>query len=158
MSVALRLLAIMVVLPLGLFAQVANKPDFSGTWQLDQLRSRFGDIPQPKSLVIQIEHREPLIRILTVTTTDKGEARETLELTTDGKQHARIAPGPPCVATARWDRWTGTRLVVEVNCAGNSRSRRFTLGAKGRILSTVLTILDRSGEKKAYEFFFRQGS
>jgi hypothetical protein len=158
MSAALRLLAIMVVLPLGLFAQASNRPDFSGTWNLDLPRSRFGDIPEPKSLVIQIAHREPQIRILAVTTTDKGEERETLELTTDGKQHALVAPGPPCVATARWDQLSRARLIVEVNCADNSRSRHFILGAKGKILTTVRRITDRSGEKKVYEFFYRQGN
>jgi hypothetical protein len=158
MRVALRLWTMAVVLALALFAQKSNKPDFSGTWQLDVQRTRFGEVPQPKSLVIQIEHHEPQIRILTVTTTEKGEARETLDLITDGKEHAQTTQGQPCVASARWDQWTGTHMVIEESCAGNLVSRRFTLGTKGRILTTILTVKDRSREQKAYEFFFRQGS
>jgi hypothetical protein len=62
------------------------------------------------------------------------------------------------VATARWDQLSRARLIVEVNCADNSRSRHFILGAKGKILTTVRRITDRSGEKKIYEFFYRQGN
>ncbi|MBI4907849.1 MAG: hypothetical protein HY820_29765 [Acidobacteria bacterium] len=156
MSVALRLCAMTVVLGLGLLAQKPNKPDFSGTWQLDLLRTRFGAVPPPKSLVIRIEHRDPQIRILAITTTDKGETRETLELTTDGKQLSQLEQGQPCMAAARWDQWTGTRLVVDVNKGSTSRSRRYTLGTKGKSLTTMLTLKDGSGEKKVYEFFLRQ--
>jgi hypothetical protein len=156
MSVAPRLWAILAVMALGLSAQKSNKPDFSGTWQLDLQRSRLGNVPPPKSLTIQIEHNEPQIRIFTVTTNETGETNETLELTTDGKQHAYTLQGQTCAASARWHWWRGQRLVVEVNCPGNSRSRRFTLGAEGRMLTTVLTIRDRSVENKAYEFFFKR--
>ncbi len=156
MGIALRLGATALVFALGLFAQKPNKPDFSGTWQLDLLRTRFGNLPQPKKLVLQIEHREPLLRILTITTTAQGETRETLELTTDGVQHTQAVHGQPCTATARWDQWTGSRLVVEVNGTGTFLSRRFNVGTKGKILTTVLTVKDRSGEKKANEFFFKQ--
>ena len=56
MSTTLRLCAIVVFLASGLFAQKSNKPDFSGTWQLDLQRTRFGDVPQPKSMVILFEN------------------------------------------------------------------------------------------------------
>lgn len=156
MSAALRLFVMVFVLAFGLFAQKSNKPDFSGTWQLDLQRTRFGEVPQPKHLVLQIEHREPEIQILMTTTTDDGDTRETLKLTTDGKQYAHTVQGRACMASAQWYWWQGRRLVVEVNCAGNSRSRRFTLGPMGGILTTILTVNDRSGEKKAYEFFFKK--
>lgn len=158
MNVALRLWVMLVVLALGIFAQESEKPDYSGTWQLDLDRTRFGEISQPKSLVIQIEHREPQLRIQMVTATGKGEVRETLELTTDGEQHAQTGRERPCTATARWDQWSGARLVVEDDCSGNPRSQRFTLISKGKILTTLLTVMDGSVEKKAYEFFLKQGS
>jgi len=55
---------------------------------LDLDRSRFGQIPAAKGLVIQIEHHEPKIRIVSITTTEKGETRDVLELTTDSKLYA----------------------------------------------------------------------
>lgn len=146
----------LVVTALGLCAEQPSKPDFSGTWQMDLQRTRLGKIPPPKSLVIQIEHHEPQIRILTITTTETGETRETLELSTDGKQHNCSVNEQTCTASARWHWWRGQRLVVEVDCPGVSRSRRLTLGAKGRMLTTVLTVRDGSGENKAYEFFTKQ--
>jgi hypothetical protein len=156
MVVALRLWTMMIVLAMALSAQASKKPDFSGTWELDLQRTRFGKVPQPKSLLIQIEHHEPEIRVVTVTTTDKAESSKTLDLTTDGKPHSRVVEGQLCAATAHWDQWTGTRLVAEEKCTGSSVSRHFTLGGKGKILTTVLTLSDGSGQRKAYEFFFRK--
>jgi hypothetical protein len=144
------------LLTLGVLAQTVGKPDLSGTWQLDLQRTRFGDALQPKSLTIQIDHHEPQIQIVTVTTTEGGEVREAMELTTDGKPHGLISQGRECRSAAHWDDWNGTRLVVDLECAANSRSRRFALGTKGRILTTVLTTKDPSGEHKVYEFYFRQ--
>lgn len=156
MNVAMRLNVLGLVLAFGLLAQQANHPDFSGTWRLDPQLTRFGGVPQPKNLVLQIEHREPEIQILMVTTTDKGETRDTLKLTTDGKQYARTGQGQPCMASARWHWWEGRRLVVEDNCQPVARSRRITMGSQGKFLTTILTAKDASGEKKAYEFFVRQ--
>lgn len=156
MGVALRLCAVAIVLTIASFAQKPDKPDFSGTWQLDVQRTRFGAVAQPHSLVIQIEHHEPQVRILTVAVNDKGEEREMLDLTTNGKQHALTLDGKACTANAHWHWWSGKRLVVEVNRPGSYVSRRFTLGANGKILTTILTVKDGSGEKTAYEFFFRQ--
>ncbi len=155
MTIALRLCVLFSVFVPHVVAQTP-KPDFSGTWQLDVQRTRFGEIPPPKSLLIQIEHHDPQIRIVTITTTDDGETRETLVLTTDGQPHNYTLQDQPCSATARWDAWRGERLIAEVKRPGSLLSRRFSLGAKGKILTTVLTIKDNSGEKKAYEFFFKQ--
>jgi hypothetical protein len=155
MNTALQGCALGVVLVWGLIAQTPGKPDFSGTWQLDLERTRFGQVPQPKHLVIQFEHHEPQLRMITVATTAAGERRETLELTTDGKPQPFTLHGQPCTAAARWDQWSGARLVIEEICAGTTVNRRFMVGTKGKILTTVLTVKDNVGEKKAYEFFSR---
>lgn len=156
MGGATRLLLLVGMLVCCLSAQEADKPDFSGTWQLDLLRTRFGDLPKPKSLTLEIEHRDPKIRIAAVSEDKGGETRETMDLTTDGAQYAHTAGGRSCTASARWHWWEGRRLSVDVQCGGVSRSRRFTMGAKGKILTTVLTVQDGSGEKKAYEFFIKR--
>ncbi len=157
MNAGLRLSATTALLALGVLAQTSGKPDLSGTWQLDLQRTRFGEALQPKSLAIQIDHHEPKIHIVTVTTTENGQVRETMELTTDGKPHELMSQGRECRSTAHWDEWSGSRLVVDLECAATSRSRRFALGTKGRILTTVLTTRDSSGEQNVYEFYFRQG-
>ncbi len=156
MKVALRLCVLVAVFAVGLLAQKSAKPDFSGTWQLDVQRTRFGEVPQPKSLVLQIEHHEPEIQILMTTTNKDGDTRETLKLTTDGKQLAHAVHGQPCMASAQWHWWQGQRLVLDVKCQSVSRARRLTLGSKGNILTAVLTVKDSTGEKKAYEFFARR--
>jgi hypothetical protein len=153
MNIAIRMGVMIVLIALNLLAQDPDKPGYSGTWQLDIQRTRFGQVPQPKNLVLQIEHKEPKIQILmTVTANNKG-APETLKLTTDGKEYAHTLQGQACMASARWYWWEGKRLVVEVNCPRVSWERRLTLDSKGKILTSVLTLKDNSGEKKAYEFF-----
>ena len=87
---------------------------------------------------------------------DVRQTRETLELTTDRKEHAQTMYGQPCTASAYWDQWSGTRLIVEVKRPGKFESRRFTLGTKGKIVTTALTMKGSAGQRQAYEFFLRQ--
>jgi hypothetical protein len=108
-------------------------------------------------LLLEIEHHEPMLRVVMITTTSTGETRNTLDLTTDGKPVPESLNGRSCTASAAWGPWRQTRLVIEVHCPDGVSTRRLTLGAKGRILTTVLTVTNQSGEKKAYEFFRKQG-
>ena len=54
----------------------------------------------------------------------------------------------------------GTRLIVETDTGSGTgevvSTRQMILGEKAKILTTVLTVQNASGEKKGYEFFFRQ--
>ncbi len=152
-----RLGVAFALLALGAFAQAPDKPDFSGKWRLDLNLSRYDGVAAPHNMVMEISHHEPTLRIVTIATTDTGEKRETMELTTDGKPVAMDIEGRQCSATAAWDWFKATRLVVEVRCPGDVNSRRLTLGAKGQILTTVFTVTHQSAQKKAYEFFTRQG-
>ena len=86
----------------GCWAQQA-KPDFSGTWKLDTLRSRFGDIPAPKSLVFEVEQHDPAIRITRTMATHQGDSKDVFELTTDGKPHQVTIDGQPATVSATWD-------------------------------------------------------
>jgi hypothetical protein len=145
-------------LSLGALAQ--TKPDFSGTWKLDLLRSRFGQIPEPKETVLKIEQQDPKLVITITNRGEGGETTETLDLTTDNAVHQETIGGQPATATAQWDQWTGKRLVWKVTQDTPDgpvvTTRRVKLGEKGKILTTVLSIKDKSGERKAYEFYVKQ--
>ncbi len=153
MSTALEVVPLAAFFAWSLYAQNPTKPDLTGTWHLDAQRTRFGHLPRTKDLVLRIEHHEPKIRI---STGKNGDVHETLDLTTDGKEYPLTLEGKACTAKAQWFAWQGQRLVVETNCQSVSRGRRLTLGSKGTILTTVLTVKDGSGEKQAYEFFSRE--
>lgn len=136
----------------------APKPDFSGAWHLDPLRSRFNaKVPAPKSGTLMIEHRGPNLRIDLTTVTAKGPQNCSFELTTDGAEVRKTIDGQPYTATARWGDLDGTRLVLTIKQETPSgtmeTSRVMRLGDKGRILTTVLTIKDSSGPRNANEFY-----
>ncbi|MGA2329626.1 MAG: hypothetical protein ABSH05_25505 [Bryobacteraceae bacterium] len=142
----------------GALAQ--KKPDFSGTWKLDLLRSRLDDVPGLKSSVIKIEHHEPKIHIEITTVTHQGETSEAFDLTTDGVESKQTIGGQPCAASAQWDSWSGNRLVLTVKCQPPEgavvTTRRMKLGDKDRMMTTVLTVKDKTGEKKGYGFYVKE--
>jgi len=141
------------VLAMAPLSWAEQKPDFSGTWKLDPLRSRTDGIKEPKDLVLKIEHKGPAIH---VSMTPGGE----FELNTDGTAKELTWNGMPASATVTWDAWKGNHLVVQTRHQDSGAqiitTRQFSLGDKGKILTTVLTIQDGAGERKGYEFFTKQ--
>ncbi len=135
------------------------RPDFTGTWKLDELRSRADKLPV-KVVELKIEQHEPAIRITLIKDAHKGGASEVLALVTDGTEHPQDIDGQPATVTAHWDQFTGDHLVLELRQKSGGQdvvtTRRLKLGDKGKILTTVCTIQKDSAETKAYEFFVKQ--
>ena len=140
----------------GVGAQQA-KPDFSGTWKLDTLRSRFGDVPAPKSLVFEVEQHDPAIRITRTMATHQGDSKDVLDLTTDGQPHQVSIGGQPATVTAAWD---GDHLLVQIQRSTPqgqvTSTRRFRMGDKHKVVTTVYTVANGSGTTTAYEFYTKQ--
>ncbi len=140
------------------FAQ--TKPDLSGTWKLDPLRTRFNELPEAKSLTLKIEHQEPKIRIAINNNGDGDAASSTLYLTTGAAEQKVMLAGQPATATALWDKWTGDKLAIEIKRKtpeGESViTRQLKVSPDGKMMTTILTVKDKTGEKKAYEFFFKE--
>ena len=135
------------------------KPDFTGTWKLDPLRSRLDKVPHPKELVLAIAHKEPDLRVTVTRVTDDGESSETFDVPTDGTARQFTLAGHPSTVAAHWEPGRADHLVLETRSGANGElvtTRVMRLGDKGRMLSTVLTVRDAAGEKKAYEFFLKQ--
>ena len=147
----------------GTLAQDKSKPNFTGTWVLDPLRSRFIKGAEPTSGTLTIDHQSPRIRLEVASVGASGtENNYVLDLTTDGVETTAEINGANCTATATWGSWTGKRLLVVTKCGGPdgsvTASRRLTLGSRGKLLTTVLTISDKSGTKKANEFYMRKAT
>jgi hypothetical protein len=137
-----------------------EKPDFSGTWSLDLQMTRFNGVEPPKALVLTIDHREPQISITSETETKAGMKTDSFQLATDGTPGDCRVSGQPAVTSARWDQWTGERLVWTVTrdtAQGPVEiSRLARLGDKGKILTTVVTVKTSAGEQKYYEFYVKK--
>ena len=136
----------------------APKPDFSGTWQLDPLRSRYNPtVPAPKSATLMLEHHGSNLRVDLTMAAGKDPEHYTFELVIDGAEVSQTTGGRPYSALAQWGDIDGTRLILTIKQDTPSgtveTSRIMRLGDKGKILTTVLTIKDSSGERKANEFY-----
>jgi hypothetical protein len=147
------LLAILTVV-LAFTGQAFEKPNFTGTWKLDPLRSRIESVPQAKNTVLKIEQQEPKIKI---TLSDGKTAGDTFELTTDGAEQKVTVDGQPATASAAWD---DDRLVLTVarDTPGGpvTEVRRAKLGDRGAIMTTVLSIKDKDGEKTGFGFYVKE--
>jgi hypothetical protein len=137
----------------------AARPDFTGTWKLDILRSRMDEKAEPKNLVLRVEHHEPAIRIAVADAKSSGGG-DVLDLTTDGAERDGTLGGQPVTASASWDQWGGNHLILTIKQKGGgseqTTSREMILGEKRRILTTIMQVRDGSGKRTSYEFFVRE--
>jgi len=139
-SIAILLLAI----PAFLRAQAP--PDYSGTWKLDPLRSRLEKTQVPKSLVLQIDQHDTDVRVKLTSMTNKGENTEVYQ-----------SGGPGQGPSVSWD--DGHLVLVSQHNSPDglvSVTRRLKRGDKGKMMTSVLSIKDKSGESTEYEFFIRE--
>ena len=140
----------------GTVLAAGGKPDFSGTWKLDPLMSRFDQgVPAPKGRTLTIEHHEPKLHIEIKTETREGTQDQVFDLITDGSEAKQI--GGTCTASATWGDIDGTRLVLTIKQQSANgtvvTSRLMKLGSQGKMLTTVLTIRNPNGTEKADEFY-----
>lgn len=145
----------------GAVLAAGPKPDFSGTWQLDPLRSRFNqEVPAPKSMTLTIEHHEPKLHIEIRSETRGGTQDHVFDLTTDGTEAKQTVSGETCTASVSWGDLDGTRLVLTIKqqSANGSvvTSRVMRRGTEGKILTTVLDVQSSGGTHEAYEFYARE--
>ena len=154
-------LCVCVLAAVGGVALVATeKPNFSGTWELDPLISRFNkEVPAPKSRTLKIELHEPKLHVEIKTETKEGVQNEMFDLTTDGTEVKQTSSGKTYTASAFWGDIDGTRLVLIINQQTPNgtvtTTRVMKIGTQGKMLTTVLTVADSSGEHEANEFYVR---
>ncbi len=137
-----------LVLLLAVFVlPAADKPDFSGEWRMNAEKSNFGPLPAPASIVRQIEHAGPRLRVVTTQAGPKGEVRSEFNYAVDGKEHVNRSPSGEVRSVLRWD---GDVLEVTSNRqAGGATIRtldRWTLSSDGRTLTTRMLLSAPQGE------------
>ena len=63
----------------------ADKPNFSGTWEMDASKSNFGTGPLPSKLVRTVVQDGDQITVNTVSTSDQGDIKTASKFVADGK-------------------------------------------------------------------------
>lgn len=152
-------LGICILAAIGGAALAAGaKPDFSGTWQLDPLLSRFSkEFPAPKSRILTIEQHDPKLHIEIKTENSAGTRDHVFDLTIEGTEAKSSTSGDDATASVSWGDIDGTRLVLTIK-EQSSRgpvviTRVMKRGSKGKMLTTVLTAETPAGEQRANEFY-----
>jgi hypothetical protein len=123
---------------LGVIKQVSAKPNFSGEWKMNPVKSNFAPLPQPDKLVRRISLQDSRLRI---TTTQFGQGREIvtdLSYTTDGAECKNTIRGEQFTGTARWD---GDALAIESRREVQGReivqTENWTLSSDGQTMTIV---------------------
>jgi len=116
-----------------------QKPNFSGNWKMNQVKSDFGPAPAPDTFTRKIVHAEPSITIDEVQGSPLGEQATSRKMTTDGKEGTFEVSGAQVKATAKWE--GDTLLVVStVPAIGISYNDRMSLSADGKVLTSVVKL------------------
>ena len=164
-------LALTALAPLCLTAVcvAADRPDFSGQWNLNIVKSDFGGRkPTPIGSVLKVDHEDPVLKVIRTIATETGVLTTEVVYSTDGKEttnkltaalfpdgRRELPPGREVKNTTRWD---GTALVIEtpVSLSGNNFTIKWTwsLSGDGKILTTVRTFA--TGERPQTEVYERK--
>jgi hypothetical protein len=80
-----------------------ERPDFSGSWELDASQSDFGPVPGPTQSTQIIEHQEPLLRLSADSTGFMGADHVEFEFHTDGAETVQTIEGRPRKTQSYWE-------------------------------------------------------
>ena len=131
------LAAALVVAGAPLRAQ--QKPNFSGSWKINQVKSNFGAVPAPDTFTRKIVHAEPSITIDEEQASALGVQQTQRKMTTDGKESTFDAGGADVTATANWE---GSTLVAitKVEVLSMTYNDRMSLSPDGKTLTSVVRL------------------
>lgn len=127
-------LALFVAMPAG--AQ-AGRPDFSGTWTLNVVRSDYGPFPPPARRIDVVEHRDASLTVTRRDVSNSGEERVgKWACMTERAECTNTIGGTEMKSTIRWEE---TTLVVETKTTYQGQEAfiqdRWTLSPDRRTLT-----------------------
>ena len=121
--------------PLG----AQQKPNFSGNWNINQVKSNFGAVPAPDTFTRKIVHAEPSITIDEEQASPLGVQQTQRKMTTDGKESVFDVSGADVKAIATWEGST-LFVVTKVDVLGITYNDRMALSADGKTLTSVVKL------------------
>jgi hypothetical protein len=155
MNMKATLSALVALALLASSSAAADKPNFSGEWKMNAVKSNFGPVPAPTSFVRKVTHAEPSLVIVEEQQGDLGTQNTTRKLTTDGKEMSFESNGAPVTGSAVWE---GNALIVTstVDAIGVRFTDRMTMSEDGRTLTSVVHVASPQGEIDITVVFDRQ--
>ena len=116
-----------------------QKPNFSGSWKINQVKSDFGAVPAPDVFTRKIVQTDSSITIDEVQSSPLGEQQTSRKMTTDGKESTFDVGGADVTATANWE---GSTLIAitKVDVLGMTYNDRMSLSPDGKTLTSVVKL------------------
>jgi len=135
-------------------AQVAN---LTGTWKLNVQKSSWGKRPKPVSVLVNIEHREPLVKYFGTVVDASQEIREfNFSGTIDGKQYPTTTSfGEGKVTLSRVDQRT-ISADLRSDDAKFTQAITTTVSRDGRVMTRRLRIKAPDGPVSWTEVYEKQ--
>ena len=138
-------LASAALLALTLTTASQGLPNFSGTWSLDPAKSDFGPMPGPESVVMVIDHKEPVLKVNVTQKSQMGEATNASSYTTDGKDNMNKMRGPAgeqdVKSTTKWQgKMLDTKRTIEAQGMSIDIDETWDLSADGKVLTVTRTL------------------
>lgn len=125
----------------------SDKPDYSGHWVIDLVKSDFGMMPPPSKMERDIEHKDPAMSIKSIQVGERGEMKNESNYTTDGKEATIKMRNREAKVKAKWD---GNKLKVnsksEFNGNEFTQEETWTLSEDGKTLTIDNAIKAPQGE------------
>jgi hypothetical protein len=146
-SLMMRYLALLLITAVLAMAEPAN---MSGTWILNEKRSRFGNNPRPGNVVLSIQHQEPKLRYSG--TTSQPDEGNIIDFHFDGA----IDGKPYVVKEDRGDRTITFRRVNDRVVESDSRwsdgdlHSMITMSGDGRTMERKMSFKDRLGKRREW--------
>jgi hypothetical protein len=131
------LAAALIVATAPLSAQ--QKPNFSGNWKINQVKSNFGGVPAPDTFTRKIVQTDTSITIDEEQGTPVGLQQTTRKMTTDGKESTFDVGGADVKATAHWEDSTLV-AITKVDVLGMTYNDRMSLSPDGKTLTSVVKL------------------
>jgi hypothetical protein len=138
------------VLFLALFGMVnaqSAKPNFTGEWEMDSVKSDFGAFPKPTTITRTIVQKDPELAVSTTQRGANGEQTAHAVYRTDGVDTTNQFNSGPGTSHAFWD---GNTLVIRTGMKGRNNlevelQERWTLSSDGKTLTTASHIETSQG-------------
>jgi hypothetical protein len=141
-----KLLLALTLLLAAVALSAQDKPNLSGTWELNVEKSNLDGAPITK-LVVKVDHKDPVLTYTATGTAGGEDFSETETFTTDGKP-ANDSHGN--VTRVHWD---GPSLVFESEGAQGTDSGRLTISSDGKSMTRDYERKNPSEPQKRHEIY-----
>jgi len=147
-------------------ASYAQKPDFSGTWQLDTKQSRLPGkmLNTTGDVRLLITHNEPEIKIVNLVSSQMGPMATESQMTLNGEFHKRLGRlGQEMLYKGYWAE-NGKDLIIESENTRIYKGRKFkiatkqvfTLSKDGKVITCEQATTTEQGTVTATLFYIKQ--